>query len=339
MNRKLIFRAVLVACTIALSACKDKNALIIEGTVTNPGKVRTAILLRTDSTQVNTMNIVDSVALTDGKFSFKRVAPNPELYKVLFGGLAINAIGKNGDDIKINVDMSDTSCNYKVTGSEASEQMRIFDRYNFDYGNASNAINALYKAAIAKAHTKADSTKINNFFIEKFDAQEDAYSAKLLKFMKDNQNNIASFYAALTLDKYKYEQQLVAYADSIKGKWDNNFAIRDFVKAMMEIKPVTVGHKAPDFTLIDADNKPVKLSDYKGKYLLIDFWASWCGPCRQENPNVVKAYGMYKDKGLNILGISLDDNRTEWQTAIAQDKLSWRHASEFKRFDGPTVKH
>jgi thiol-disulfide isomerase/thioredoxin len=84
------------------------------------------------------------------------------------------------------------------------------------------------------------------------------------------------------------------------------------------------------------DGKPVKLSDYKGKYVMLDFWASWCTPCRAENPNVVKLYKQYKDRGLNILGISLDDNKADWQAAIATDNLTWKHASDLKKFDGNT---
>jgi len=97
-----------------------------------------------------------------------------------------------------------------------------------------------------------------------------------------------------------------------------------------------VGVTAPEFTQNDTRGLPVKLSSFKGKYLLIDFWASWCGPCRQENPNVVKQYNLYKDKGFNILGISLDEDKDLWRKAIEADKLTWKHASELKSFEGST---
>ncbi|HNA42394.1 MAG TPA: TlpA disulfide reductase family protein, partial [Saprospiraceae bacterium] len=91
-----------------------------------------------------------------------------------------------------------------------------------------------------------------------------------------------------------------------------------------------IGLPAPDFTLETPDGKKVSLKDFKGKVVLIDFWASWCGPCRRENPNVVAMYNRYKDKGFEILGVSLDRSKEPWIKAIADDKLTWPHVSDLK---------
>ena len=90
------------------------------------------------------------------------------------------------------------------------------------------------------------------------------------------------------------------------------------------------GAVAPDFAQVTPEGKSLKLSDLRGKYILIDFWASWCGPCRQENPNVVRMYEQYKDKGFDILSVSLDSARDRWLQAIEADKLSWKHVSDLK---------
>jgi peroxiredoxin len=96
------------------------------------------------------------------------------------------------------------------------------------------------------------------------------------------------------------------------------------------LRNVAVGQAAPDITLPSPDGKNVSLSSLRGKYVLIDFWASWCGPCRQENPNVVRMYNKYKDKGFEIFGVSLDESRDKWLKAIAMDKLTWPHVSDLK---------
>ena len=126
--------------------------------------------------------------------------------------------------------------------------------------------------------------------------------------------------------------------DAIKDNFKDNPGVQRFIAQMMEIKPISVGHKAPDFTIAGIDGKPISLSDFKGKYVMLDFWASWCGPCRQENPNVVKQYAIYKPLGFNILGISLDEDRNKWLQAVATDKLTWQHGSDLKTWDGPTEK-
>jgi peroxiredoxin len=101
---------------------------------------------------------------------------------------------------------------------------------------------------------------------------------------------------------------------------------------------LTEGAKAPEFTQVSPEGTPVNLADFKGKYVLLDFWASWCGPCRKENPNVVKLYDKYKAQGFEILGISLDQNRERWLQAIQADKLTWKHTSDLKGWSNEVSK-
>ena len=114
----------------------------------------------------------------------------------------------------------------------------------------------------------------------------------------------------------------------------------DFAKLLYDDGPTAIGAMAPDFVENDADDHPVKLSDFKGKYVLLDFWASWCGPCRAENPNVVKAFYKYKDKGFTVLGVSLDQpgKKDAWLAAIKKDGLSWTQVSDLKFWNNAVAK-
>ena len=127
-----------------------------------------------------------------------------------------------------------------------------------------------------------------------------------------------------------------------KGVQDIIVAYNKFLTEMNKPKPVqpekpVVGNFAPDFTMNDTEGKPVSLSQYKGQYVLVDFWASWCGPCRGENPNVVAAYKKYKNKNFTVLGVSLDEDKDAWVKAIQKDGLTWKHISDLKGWQSAVV--
>ena len=329
-TRLTLYTLVLISLTIF--SCTDKSAFTISGTVTNPGSLKKIFLVEADSAGIK---VVDSTQLSEnGKFEFKHSAPYENLYKIRVGGSIFDIIAKNGDAITFSTDINDISKAYTVTGSEESEKIKDFNKLNNVY---SDKMNKLYNDYQAKAQALGKETdSLKNAYIPQFQLIMDEQSAATLKYVNDNKNSLAGFYAATSLDPDKYEQQLIAYADAIKDNFKDNLGVQQFEKQITAAKPTSIGQHAPDFTIICIDDKPIKLSDYKGKYVMLDFWASWCMPCRQENPNVVKQYAVYHAKGLNILGISLDQDKSKWQQAITADNLSWTHASDLKNFEGPT---
>lgn len=130
----------------------------------------------------------------------------------------------------------------------------------------------------------------------------------------------------------------LAVANKLKVEWPNYEHAKAFVSMVDKMKSIAIGQPAPEIALPDTTGQIVKLSSMKGKYVLVDFWAKWCGPCRQENPNVVRVYHKFKDKGFTVFGVSLDRRKEDWMKAIEEDKLAWTHVSDLKYWQSEAAK-
>ena len=165
----------------------------------------------------------------------------------------------------------------------------------------------------------------------------------VINYIKANKNSFvgAGYAYLLSIQDQEMDNAFVKKAyENVGDNIKNSFYGIEFKNSLATASKVEVGSTTPNFTVNDVNDKPITLSEfYKGKKLvLIDFWASWCGPCRKENPNVVAAYKQFNDKGFEVIGVSLDEDKTDWMNAIAKDKLVWQQVSDLKGWQSGVAK-
>lgn len=148
--------------------------------------------------------------------------------------------------------------------------------------------------------------------------------------VKRNENNVLGSFLIISNVRGEDPVAMRSVYDKLTASARDTEPAKNLLKRIKKIESLKVGNDAPDFSLPTSDGGSISLQGLKGRVKIIDFWASWCGPCRMENPNMVNLYAKYKDKGLAILSISLDDNRDKWLDAIKKDNLNWKHASSLK---------
>lgn len=329
--KKLAFAAV---TSLAFFACKSENAFEIKGRfehATAQSKVYLYALNKAEPTAI------DSTVLSEkGEFRFSHASPEVNFFKVAAGSNEYMLIAKDGDHIEMSADLTDPNMQYKISGAEEADKLESLNVTKNKHLARINAVQKKFDDLVAQNPEKRE--EIMERIRPEYTKEINDLNAGVLKFAQENVESLAGFYAINLLNPAEYETEMVAYSDKIKSKFNHNSAVTEFLVRMAKLKSVQVGQMAPAFTIDGIDGNKINLSDFKGKYVLLDFWASWCQPCRVENPNVVKAYQEFKDKNFTVFGVSLDKDRAAWQQAIKADQLTWPHGGELMDFEGPVVR-
>jgi len=323
----------LFICT-AFIACKDKTKFEISGKIENAKPKSQVYLFGID--RANEVAL-DSTVLSDkGEFKFSHNTEDVDFFRIKIDNSEYMLIAKNGDAIKLEADLADKSLSYKLSGAKEADKLEELNKNKNAYIAKINTIQSTFEEKVAEQPQNREA--IANQMRPALIKENEGLVNYIVKFAMDNTNSLAGFYAINSLNPGDYEQELITYADKIKNNFNKNKAVTDFLVRMAKLRSVQVGQSAPAFAMNTIDGKSIKLSDFKGKYVLLDFWASWCQPCRLENPNVVRVYNKYKDRKFTVLGVSLDKDPVAWKQAVIQDGLTWTHVSELRDFEGPTVR-
>lgn len=324
----------LAICAIIITSCGNKDNFTIEGKFKNATPQSKVYLYGIVNS--NSVAIDSTVLSKDGEFKFTKATKGVDFFKVGANQNEYVIIAKNGDQISLSADLNDQNMTYELSGADEADKLQEFNTFRNKKTAQMAGIQANFEKQVDENPDKRDmiAEQLRPEMIKLTQELTDF----ILKFAKDNPKSLTSFYAMNSLNPSEYEKEFIDYSDNIKSNFNDNAAVTEFLVRMAKLKTVQVGQQAPAFSMKSIDGKTINLADFKGKYVLLDFWASWCMPCRQENPNVVQAYNTYKDKNFTVLGISLDKDPKAWAQAIQADGLKWTHASELMDFEGPTVR-
>lgn len=327
-------RAILTAALLApvVLFAQGEKPFTIEGTVAQlqkPAKVYLKIRKGDDA-------VLDSASVKDGKFMFKGTIKEPAMASLLMEvsesqpdmprTMKRDILPLFLDNGVITITVKDSISKAVVKGSRANDAYEDLNGMLKDVTARIRSLQAEYRQLYMSKDEEG---------MKKLEPRFDELEAKEKSIMRNYlDKNPGSPIAMYALNQYAGYEINPAEVEPVFRKLDKKVKRSDAGKAFVirldAAKRTAVGQPAIDFSQTGADGKAVSLNSLRGKYVLVDFWASWCGPCRQENPNVVKAYSKFKEKGFEILGVSLDDKKDKWLAAIQADNLSWIHVSDLK---------
>ena len=332
-----------VAAALILTSCAQENNYTIDGSAEGI-KDGTKVYLQEISNQNQLANL-DTSTVKSGKFSFDPAeVENPDLNLITVEGINGNIIFvSENEKLKINVN-KDSIIASNVKGGDENDFFRTY----FDEVMGSNKERQRIQQEGMAANRQGDTSRVNSLRAEMQDINENSVSKRMKMIDNHPESNVSvlilsDLLGLRLIDATKAEKEFNTLSEKVqnseKGKKLSEMIAKAKASEIASTLP-EIGNKAPQFSAPTPAGEKLALSDAMGKYTIVDFWASWCKPCRMENPNVVNIYKKYHDKGLNIISVSLDkpDEKEAWMNAISKDKMDWYHVSNLMFWKEPVAK-
>ena len=311
---------------ITFMACSQKEGITISGSYENPVEDQ---LVKIELIMNNELTVVDSFKLEPSGVYERNIKVNePGFYRLNFYNRHVVNMILDQTDIQLIKDENDPRGGYKVSGSKDMDYIYQLTALKQDFEQQSQALNGEFMTA----RNSGDMAMLEEIR-GRFKQMKAANDNKIKSTIYQMDGSIAGILATSFIDEENEFEFLDSLAQKYKTELPNSSYTKELVNKVESYRRLAIGSLAPELSLPNPEGEVISLSSFKGKYVMIDFWAAWCRPCRMENPNVVRMYNAYHDKGFEVLGVSLDRTRDAWVKAIAEDQLIWTQVSDLKYFE------